>query len=234
MLGASEAPQSILDVRIVQDPSYVRRLAHECLPETAIRGDGGSDFITEYSTAVLCNGLRDYETAYEAAKRACEHNDLGLHGWALSELVEAATRTLQLHEGADALARLSKMTRASGTDWAIGIEARARALRVEEGMPRPSSGSPSIESRGPEVDCTWRGVICCTASGYGGRTAAWTLGRSCVAHTRCSQRQGVRHSSGELQASCVRPARRFGSAQSTAFTGSRHKNGRSRSWPEAD
>ena len=108
------------------------RLVRARLPETTIRGDRGSDFVSEYSTAVLCNGLRHYETAYKAAKRACEHNDLGLHGWALSELVEAATRTLEHDVAADALGSLSEMTRASGTEWALGIEARARAL-VSEG-----------------------------------------------------------------------------------------------------
>ena len=45
-----------------------------------------------------------------------------------AELVEAAARSGATELAADALDRLSAMTRASGTDWALGIEARSRAL----------------------------------------------------------------------------------------------------------
>ena len=47
----------------------------------------------EYATAVLYNGLGRYEDALAAAQRACEHDELGLFGWALAELVEAAARS---------------------------------------------------------------------------------------------------------------------------------------------
>jgi ATP/maltotriose-dependent transcriptional regulator MalT len=46
---------------------------------------------------------------------------------ALPELVEATARTGDTAVASDALARLVKMTR-SGTDWALGVEARSRAL----------------------------------------------------------------------------------------------------------
>ena len=48
--------------------------------------------------------------------------------WALVELIEAAVRSGEPELAADALRRLSETTRASGTDWALGIEARSRAL----------------------------------------------------------------------------------------------------------
>ena len=47
---------------------------------------------------------------------------------ALVELVEAATRSGQAAEAAAAVDRLAPLTRASGTDWALGLEARCRAL----------------------------------------------------------------------------------------------------------
>src|SRR5260370_30987997 len=59
----------------------------------------------------------------------------GLHivvQWAAVELIEAAVRSGMPERAADALQRLSQTTRASGTDWARGIEARSRAL-VSEG-----------------------------------------------------------------------------------------------------
>jgi len=48
--------------------------------------------------------------------------------WAVVELIEAAARSGVPERAAPALRRLSQMTRASGTDWVLGIEARARAL----------------------------------------------------------------------------------------------------------
>ena len=44
------------------------------------------------------------------------------------ELIEAAARTGQTGRAADALRSLSETTSASGTDWALGVEARSRAL----------------------------------------------------------------------------------------------------------
>jgi DNA-binding CsgD family transcriptional regulator len=46
----------------------------------------------------------------------------------LPELVEAATRSGRTATAATALGQLSELAQASGTDWALGIEARSRAL----------------------------------------------------------------------------------------------------------
>ena len=92
------------------------------------RGEGRAIALAEYATAVLCNGLGRYKAALAAARRASEHDDLGLFGWALVELVEAAVRAREPELAADAAERLSERTGLSGTDWALGIEARSRAL----------------------------------------------------------------------------------------------------------
>jgi DNA-binding CsgD family transcriptional regulator len=82
-----------------------------------------------WATAVLYNGLARYEEAQAAAEEASDHpNNLRYAGWALGELVEAASRTGHSERAAEALGRLGELTRASGTDWALGIEARSRAL----------------------------------------------------------------------------------------------------------
>src|SRR5262249_44733722 len=60
-----------------------------------------------------------------------EYDDLGLYGNALVELVEAAVRAGAADEAADALRRLTERTGAAGTDWALGVEARSRALLSE-------------------------------------------------------------------------------------------------------
>ena len=77
---------------------------------------------------MLYNGLGHYDAALAAAQQACEHDDLGLFGSALIELVEAGARSGAHEVAASALRSLEQRTHAAGTDWALGIEARSRAL----------------------------------------------------------------------------------------------------------
>jgi DNA-binding CsgD family transcriptional regulator len=98
----------------------------------------------QYSMAVLCNGLGQYERALSAAHQACELEDVGLYGWALTELVEAATRTRRRDIAVGALARLAERTQASTTDWGFGIEARSRAL-VSDGLAADALYREAIE-----------------------------------------------------------------------------------------
>jgi DNA-binding CsgD family transcriptional regulator len=57
-----------------------------------------------------------------------EHDDLAVAGWALFELVEAAARADRPDVAGPALERLVERTDASGTAWALGVQARSRAL----------------------------------------------------------------------------------------------------------
>jgi DNA-binding CsgD family transcriptional regulator len=94
------------------------------------RGEGRG-VTSQYAAALLYNGLGHYDKALAAAELVCEYDDLGVLGWSLTELVEAAVRSGQPARASDALQRLSETTRASGTDWALGTEARSRALLSE-------------------------------------------------------------------------------------------------------
>ena len=97
--------------------------------EVVSRGEGIGVTVTQWATAVLCNGLGRYEQALAAAEQACEYPpELGFCTWSLVELIEAAVRSGQAERASGALQRLTETTRASGTDWALGIEARSRAL----------------------------------------------------------------------------------------------------------
>jgi DNA-binding CsgD family transcriptional regulator len=83
----------------------------------------------EFVSAVLYNGHGRYEEALAQARAASDQPpDLHVTTWALAELIEAATRTGEAKLAADAAERLSAATAAAGTDWAIGIDARSRAL----------------------------------------------------------------------------------------------------------
>jgi DNA-binding NarL/FixJ family response regulator len=83
----------------------------------------------KYVRAVLYNGLGRYDDALSAARQATEDpEDLALFTSGLVELIEAAARSGKSELAADALGRLAQTTTASGTDWALGLEARSRAL----------------------------------------------------------------------------------------------------------
>jgi ATP/maltotriose-dependent transcriptional regulator MalT len=77
----------------------------------------------------LCNGLGQYDEALAAARRACaDPTEMVAHNWGMIELIEAAARTGRTDLAAEALQRLTTKAQACQTDWALGIEARSRAL----------------------------------------------------------------------------------------------------------
>ncbi|HUE26223.1 MAG TPA: AAA family ATPase [Solirubrobacteraceae bacterium] len=83
----------------------------------------------EFVKAILFNGLGRYEDALVAAKRAADDTpELFISSWALAELIEAASRSGAPEEATAALERLTEDTAVAGTDWALGIAARSRAL----------------------------------------------------------------------------------------------------------
>jgi DNA-binding CsgD family transcriptional regulator len=93
------------------------------------RGEGEGLTFVHWATAVLCNGLGRYKEALAAAQQASGDSLADLFAnWVIAELIEAATRSGAPERAADAIQRLSEIARASGTDWALGVEARSRAL----------------------------------------------------------------------------------------------------------
>ena len=94
------------------------------------RGHGGGLIFIQWATALLYNARGRYEDALAASRKTIEDpQDQGwwVSTWATVELIEAATRSGVPEQAAAALERLSDSTRASGTDWALGIDARSRA-----------------------------------------------------------------------------------------------------------
>jgi len=110
------------------------------------RGEGRG-VTSQYAAALLYNGLGHYGKALAAAEVVCEYDDIGVLGWSLTELIEAAVRSGQPARASDALRRLSETTRASGTDWALGTEARSRAL-LSEGETAENCYREAIERLG--------------------------------------------------------------------------------------
>jgi DNA-binding CsgD family transcriptional regulator len=98
--------------------------------EASLRGEGSRWSTAAWASAVLNNGLGRYERALAAAQRATEiHWELIYSNyWSLAELIEAAVRTGMSETATGAQRRLTEIARATRTDWALGIEARSRAL----------------------------------------------------------------------------------------------------------
>jgi DNA-binding CsgD family transcriptional regulator len=93
---------------------------------------GRNTGLAEHARAVLFNGLGHYEEALAAAQRACEHDDLGLYGRCLVERVEAGARAGAIADATGALRELEQRALAAGTDWALGVLARSRALLSDD------------------------------------------------------------------------------------------------------
>jgi DNA-binding CsgD family transcriptional regulator len=92
-------------------------------------GQGTTALRAYWAAAVLYNGLARYDEAASAARRATtDALNHWIPTWVLPELVEAAARGGDAELARDALQRLAKTTQPCGTEFALGIEARCRAL----------------------------------------------------------------------------------------------------------
>ena len=109
------------------------------------RGEGYGIACAEWANALLSNGLGLSRDAVASAERAAEyHGDLGFYRWALVELVEAAVHSGMTKTAADAYRRLTETTSPAGTDWALGLAARSRAL-LSEGAQAESGYREAID-----------------------------------------------------------------------------------------
>jgi DNA-binding CsgD family transcriptional regulator len=124
-------------------PDLLRRLAARDREGVAVVRHGLGNYeigerlvaglaIIWWASALLYNGLGRYEEALVPAQHAGDSPDeLPFSTLALVELTEAAVRSGKSELAADAVGRLSQATAASGTDCALGVEARSRALLAE-------------------------------------------------------------------------------------------------------
>jgi DNA-binding CsgD family transcriptional regulator len=122
-------PYAALQIAVWQgDEATATALIESSLPKARRRGEGLALACIDWATAVLYNGLGRYEKALAAAEQASEHRQELWSTLILPELIEAAVRSGHAARAAGALDLLAETTRAAGTDWALGTEARSRAL----------------------------------------------------------------------------------------------------------
>ena len=131
--GSHLAPQGAIALAAWRgDEAEATALIDAQRREVMRRGEGLWLVATEWASAVLFNGLGRYEDALAVAEQAVGHpHELGVSTWVPTELIEAAARSGHPERAAGPLRRLQEISRAAGTDWALGVEARTRALLSE-------------------------------------------------------------------------------------------------------
>jgi RNA polymerase sigma factor (sigma-70 family) len=104
----------------------------------AARGEGMGVTLSQWVRAVLRNGQGRYDEAYAAAAEgSVDPHELFFAPFATVELIEAASRTDHATQAAAALEALRESTESSGTPWALGVEARSRALLASDDEAEP-------------------------------------------------------------------------------------------------
>ena len=131
--GSNLAPYGALGLAAVRgDETETLALLEATKEDVTRRGEGAGTTFAEWANALLNNGLGRYPDALSAARRATSYEaDLGSMIWPMVELIEAAGRSGVTETVTGACERFAVMTDASGTDWALGLQARSQALLSE-------------------------------------------------------------------------------------------------------
>jgi DNA-binding CsgD family transcriptional regulator len=131
--GSRLAPYGALGLAALRgDETAATVLIDAAIADVTRRGEGVGVTFAQWARAILHNGLGQYRQAAAAAAAATAFDvDIAPVCWSLVELIEAAGRSGMTEAAAAAYGRLAEMTGASRTDWALGVQARSRALLSE-------------------------------------------------------------------------------------------------------
>jgi DNA-binding CsgD family transcriptional regulator/tetratricopeptide (TPR) repeat protein len=111
------------------DETGASPLIEASMTDVVARGEDAGVMVTHWARSLLMNGLTRYDDALTAARAAAEHPiESAVIYWALTELIESAVRSGRPDVAGSAYERLAATTRASGTEWALGVLARSGAL----------------------------------------------------------------------------------------------------------
>jgi hypothetical protein len=136
--GSQFAPYAAMGLAALQGRQVeVSALIEATSSDVTLRGEGIAMSVAEWANALLHNGLGRYPEAMRAAQQALHYQHYpgvrhpGVANWAAAELVEAAARSGMTGIATDTYRWIAEMTSASGTNWALGVEARSCALVTE-------------------------------------------------------------------------------------------------------
>jgi DNA-binding CsgD family transcriptional regulator len=109
-----------------------RRLAAAAARQSARADWGSQDIFTEHGLAVLELGLGNYQAALRSALAVYKADAPPAGTRVLPDLVEAAARSGEIELAHVAVARLADRALAAGTELALGLLARSRALLADD------------------------------------------------------------------------------------------------------
>jgi DNA-binding CsgD family transcriptional regulator len=107
------------------------QLIQATIEQATTAGQGAAVTWAHWAAMRLYNGLGRYADTVAAFRQLSDRAPVHAVIRPLTELIEAATRTGDLDVAHDALGRLTEWTRVGGTDWALAIETRSRALLAD-------------------------------------------------------------------------------------------------------
>jgi DNA-binding CsgD family transcriptional regulator len=147
--GTAPPPIALLMLRATQGrQDDAARVIKGVVQGATDAGQGMAVMVAHWADSRLNNGLGRYEAAAAAAREVIEH---AIDPWtplgALPEFVEATIRLGETELARDALDRLAATAQPAGTDFALGVEARSRAL-VSAGEAAEPHFHKSIERLG--------------------------------------------------------------------------------------
>jgi ATP/maltotriose-dependent transcriptional regulator MalT len=148
-IGSPIAPYTLLRLRAMQGGEEdTSRLIASTVEDAPLGRHGMAEANAHWAGAVLYNALGRYEDAASAAGQVASNDFEPWYSmWALPELVEAAARLGDVRLAGDAFERLVATTQPAGTDFGLGIEARARGL-LSHGAAAEASFHEAIERLG--------------------------------------------------------------------------------------
>jgi DNA-binding CsgD family transcriptional regulator len=147
--GIAPVPYGALSIAALRGrEAEFSELIETSVSEAEARGEGLALTVTEMLSGTLYLGLGRYDAALAAVRQAVHYQKEGPAIWTLTELIEAAARSGQPQLAGHALELLAETTRASGTDWALGMEALCRAL-VSDGDAAERRYREAIERLAP-------------------------------------------------------------------------------------
>ena len=127
--GSPIAPYTLLRLRALQGREAEATVLIATAIELAAGGQGIAAVHAHWAAAILYNGLARFDDAASAAQQAISECTVPFQTmWMLPELIEAAARRGDAELAREALAQLAATTQPAGTEVALGIEARCRAL----------------------------------------------------------------------------------------------------------
>jgi len=114
------------------DEAGASALIDATMEDVTRRGEGTGITFAQWANAALNNGLGHYDKAVAAGLHATAYDkDPASLRWSLVELIEAAARCRMTETATVAYGRLAETACASGTNWALGAQARSHALLSE-------------------------------------------------------------------------------------------------------